>query len=82
MSRAEAWLSDAAAVDIVEQARWYEHHSGEDLATRWESEVESALIRGIESTVGRKVQLSHCWAEEHSAHVDRGIPWTSDFLPC
>jgi toxin ParE1/3/4 len=43
--RAKVWLSEAAAVDIVEQADWYQHRSGEELAIRWESEVVSALIR-------------------------------------
>lgn len=43
--RAKVWLSEAAAVDIVEQADWYQHRSGEELAMRWESEVVSALIR-------------------------------------
>jgi toxin ParE1/3/4 len=45
MSRGVVWLSDAAAVDVVEQADWYERSSGPELASRWEKDVEAALIR-------------------------------------
>src|SRR5258706_10497904 len=44
MSGAVVLLSDAAFGDILEQADWYKHQSGEALARRWESEVTSALI--------------------------------------
>ena len=45
MSRGFVWLSDAAAVDIAEQADWYERSSSHELAGKWEDEVEAALIR-------------------------------------
>jgi toxin ParE1/3/4 len=45
VSNACVRLSDAAVVDILEQSDWYEHRSGEELARRWQNEVESAVIR-------------------------------------
>lgn len=38
-------LSDAAAVDIIEQADWYSAQSGKALAARWEGAVTSAIMR-------------------------------------
>jgi toxin ParE1/3/4 len=37
-------LSDAAALDIAEQADWYHERSGSKLARRWERAVASSLI--------------------------------------
>ncbi len=44
MKRAGIRLSDAAVGDILEQAEWYEQHSGRVLARRWEGAVTSALL--------------------------------------
>jgi toxin ParE1/3/4 len=38
-------LSDAAVVDILEQADWYTTQSGPALARRWEKAVSSAILR-------------------------------------
>ena len=40
-------LSDAAVVDIVEQADWYSMQSGKALAQRWEDAVTSAIMRAL-----------------------------------
>jgi len=40
-------LSDAAVVDILEQSDWYQEHSGDKLAKRWESAVTSAVLRVV-----------------------------------
>jgi plasmid stabilization system protein ParE len=40
-------LSDAAVVDIVEQADWYTTQSGKALAQRWEDAVTSAILRTL-----------------------------------
>jgi toxin ParE1/3/4 len=40
-------LSDAAVVDILEQADWYLAQSGEALASRWEKAVTAALLRVV-----------------------------------
>ncbi|HLW84363.1 MAG TPA: type II toxin-antitoxin system RelE/ParE family toxin [Candidatus Sulfotelmatobacter sp.] len=45
MKRAKLRLSDAAVSDILEQADWYNHRSGQILGKRWESAVTSALLR-------------------------------------
>jgi toxin ParE1/3/4 len=38
-------LTDAAVIDILEQAAWYHEKSGQELATRWEQAVTSILLR-------------------------------------
>lgn len=38
-------VSDMAAVDVVEQADWYEAHAGISLAERWGKAVTSAVLR-------------------------------------
>ncbi|MFZ0955958.1 MAG: type II toxin-antitoxin system RelE/ParE family toxin [Candidatus Sulfotelmatobacter sp.] len=45
MKRAGLRLSDVAANDILEQADWYQRHSGLTLAKRWEKALTSALFR-------------------------------------
>jgi len=45
MSIAGARLSEAAAVDIIEQADWYEEKSDRRLAERWSKAVTSAVLR-------------------------------------
>src|SRR5258708_2507834 len=40
-----ASLSEAAAVDIIEQADWYEEKSDWKLAGRWSKAVTSAVLR-------------------------------------
>jgi toxin ParE1/3/4 len=45
MNRAGLRLTDIALNDIQEQADWYEQHSGQSLARRWEYEVTAALVR-------------------------------------
>lgn len=44
MNSTDVVLSDAAALDILEQADWYEEQSGSRLAKRWERAVASGLI--------------------------------------
>ena len=38
-------LTDAAVNDILEQADWYRNQSGAKLASRWEQNVSSTLLR-------------------------------------
>lgn len=38
-------LSDLAVADILEQAGWYEAHSGKKLGVRWEDAVTASLLR-------------------------------------
>lgn len=45
MSIAQLRLSGAAAVDINEQADWYEEKSNRKLAERWSKAVTSAVLR-------------------------------------
>ena len=45
MKKNRLFLTDAAAIDIVEQADWYETRSGRSLAERWEESVASAIRR-------------------------------------
>jgi toxin ParE1/3/4 len=45
VKRAKVRLSEAAAVDILEQADWYKRRSGVTLARRWDRAVATALIR-------------------------------------
>ena len=45
MSIAQARLSEAATVDINEQADWYEGKSDWKLAERWSEAVTSAVLR-------------------------------------
>lgn len=42
-------VSDLAAADIVEQADWYEAHSGRALAERWEKAVTTAVLRIVQN---------------------------------
>jgi len=41
----QARLSEAAAVDIIEQADWYREKSDSKLAKRWGTAVTSAVLR-------------------------------------
>jgi len=43
MSKRRLVFSDAAIADILEQADWYEAHSGRRLAKRWEKAVKSVV---------------------------------------
>ena len=45
MRTAQARLSEAAAVDINEQADWYEEKSDSKLAEQWSKAVTSAVLR-------------------------------------
>jgi len=45
VSITQARLSEAAAVDINEQADWYEEKSDRKLAERWSKAVTSAVLR-------------------------------------
>ena len=45
MRAAQARLSEAASVDIIEQADWYEEKSDWKLAERWSKAVTSAVLR-------------------------------------
>lgn len=45
MRVAQARLSEAASVDIIEQADWYEGKSDWKLAERWSKSVTSAVLR-------------------------------------
>ena len=40
-------LSDAAAADILEQADWYEAHTGQALAKLWEKAVTAVILRVV-----------------------------------
>ncbi len=51
MKRARLVLSDAAAVDILEQAEWYREQSGPALAKRWEKAVGSAMLRVVKNPI-------------------------------
>lgn len=44
MSATEVVVTEVAALDIVEQARWYHEQSGSTLATRWERAATAALL--------------------------------------
>jgi len=43
MKRTKVRISDVAGNDILEQADWYERHSGQTLAKRWERAVTGAV---------------------------------------
>lgn len=45
MRTAQARLSEAASVDIIEQADWYQEKSDSKLAKRWGTAVTSAVLR-------------------------------------
>lgn len=45
MRRARLTVSEAAAVDIIEQADWYKQRSDPELARRWEDALTSAVLR-------------------------------------
>ena len=45
MKRSSVHFSDLAVADILEQADWYEIHSGPKLAARWDREVTSTIVR-------------------------------------
>ena len=45
MRTAQARLSEAASVDIIEQADWYEEKSDRKLSERWSNAVTSAVLR-------------------------------------
>ncbi len=45
MKKTRLVLSDAAVVDILEQADWYAVQSGVALGKRWEKAVTSAVLR-------------------------------------
>ena len=47
MTKNRLALSDAAVVDIVEQADWYLTQSGKSLAQRWEDAVTSTIMRTL-----------------------------------
>jgi toxin ParE1/3/4 len=48
-------FSDAAVVDIMEQADWYAAQSGRALSRRWERSVTSSLMRVIRNpALGRR----------------------------
>ncbi|HLX84790.1 MAG TPA: type II toxin-antitoxin system RelE/ParE family toxin [Terriglobales bacterium] len=47
MTKNRLALSDAAVVDIVEQADWYSTQSGKSLAQRWEDAVTSTIMRTL-----------------------------------
>ena len=38
-------LSDASTIDILEQADWYESRGNEELLSRWNTAIESTLLR-------------------------------------
>ena len=52
MKSARLALSDAAVVDILEQADWYETQSGVPLAERWGKAVTSAVLRIMKNPNG------------------------------
>ncbi len=45
MRTAQARLSEAASVDIIEQADWHQEKSDSKLAKRWGTAVTSAVLR-------------------------------------
>jgi toxin ParE1/3/4 len=49
VSIAQARLSEAATVDINEQADWYEEKSDWKLAERWSEAVTSAVLRTLKN---------------------------------
>lgn len=51
MKKLRLVLSDAAALDILEQANWYENQSGDELASRWEAAVTSSLFTILQSPI-------------------------------
>ena len=42
-------VSDAASVDIIEQADWYQAQSGKSLADSWERAITSAILKIVKS---------------------------------
>jgi len=55
-------LTDAAVVDILEQADWYESQADYKLAERWENAVTATLLRILKGP--RSGQLCHFKSEE------------------
>lgn len=47
MKRSQVSVSEAAVSDILEQAEWYENHSGSKLAKRWQKAVTTTLLRAV-----------------------------------
>lgn len=68
-------LSDAAVVDILEQADWYTAQSGRALAQRWEHSVTSSVMRVIKNpATGRRCAFRSAELREVRQISVRGFP--------
>lgn len=60
MKRPRLVLSEAAVVDILEQAQWYHEQSGPALAKRWEKAVADVLLGVVKNPgKGAECQFRH-----------------------
>jgi len=63
-------ISEAAALDILEQAQWYKQQAGEPLAKRSEREATSSLMRTVENPH----RGSPCHFKSEELHDIRRVP--------